>query len=170
MATHFGPSFFWFSLTYPTPKSTALYRCISSLQQAYEFAGWDPHRHKMLRNNCGNLKWIPYETEQHDDWGISDILKRPIWTEDPSVYTTSTLVVVDTGVQNGAFSVDAGKEWDETNNSGARHVRVMEEQIEQQHKSQFLRLGLGYAVIITFGYLVRAKGWCQRNKSAKSKI
>ena len=60
---------------------------VRTLDQAYEFSGFDPINHKMLKNNCGNLKWVPYKPLRRDDeddsydFGVSKTLNRKIWTE-----------------------------------------------------------------------------------------
>ena len=56
---------------------------VRTLDQAYEFAGFDPINHKMLKNNCGNLKWVPYPKLNNEDqeFGVGETLQRKYWSE-----------------------------------------------------------------------------------------
>ena len=49
-----------------------------TLEQAIEFSGFDPAQRKMVKNKCGNLKWVPYD-EVDSNFGLEDSLNRPIW-------------------------------------------------------------------------------------------
>ena len=40
-----------------------------TLEQAIEFSGFDPEQKKMVKNRCGNLKWVPFE-EADDNFGL----------------------------------------------------------------------------------------------------
>jgi hypothetical protein len=51
-----------------------------SIEQAIEFSGFDPKLRKMVKNNCGNVAWVPFEEVDHQ-WGLSKNLQRPIWDE-----------------------------------------------------------------------------------------
>ena len=54
-----------------------------TLDQAYEFAGFDRVEHKMVgHNRCGNLKWVPFEVSNMEDWGVLETLNRRLWNEE----------------------------------------------------------------------------------------
>ena len=56
---------------------------LRTLEQAYEFAGFDPRQRKMVgHNRCGNLKWVPFESPEVDDWGVGETLNRKLWNEE----------------------------------------------------------------------------------------
>ena len=52
-----------------------------TLQQAIEFSGFDPTLKKMVKNCCGNLKWVPFD-EADDTFGLgSTNIQRKIWDD-----------------------------------------------------------------------------------------
>jgi Glycosyltransferase (GlcNAc) len=56
---------------------------LRTLDQAYEFAGFDRKTHEMVgHNRCGNLKWVPYEAPVLVDWGVEETLSRKLWNEE----------------------------------------------------------------------------------------
>lgn len=56
---------------------------LRTLEQAYEFSGFDPRQRKMVgHNRCGNLKWVPFESPEVDDWGVGETLNRKLWNEE----------------------------------------------------------------------------------------
>jgi hypothetical protein len=56
---------------------------IRTLDQAYEFAGFDRKKRDMVgHNRCGNLKWVPYNAPVLKDWGVGDTLSRKLWKEE----------------------------------------------------------------------------------------
>lgn len=62
-----------------------------TLQQAIEFSGFDPEQKKMVKNCCGNLKWVPFE-EADDNFGLEKNLQRIIWDDAPHVQHDLILV------------------------------------------------------------------------------
>lgn len=62
-----------------------------TLQQAIEFSGFDPEQKKMVKNRCGNLKWVPFE-EADDNFGLERNVQRIIWDDAPHVQHDRMLV------------------------------------------------------------------------------
>ena len=55
-----------------------------SLAQAAEFTGIDLQHKKMVKNKCGNLKWVPFTVPTGSDYGIGEVLARPL-VDGPSI-------------------------------------------------------------------------------------
>jgi len=53
-----------------------------TLDQAIEFSGIDLRRKRMVKNKCGNLKWVPFveADAEHRDYGVSATLGRPYYS------------------------------------------------------------------------------------------
>jgi hypothetical protein len=53
-----------------------------TLEQAIEFSGFDPIQKKMVKNRCGNIKWVPFD-EADGNFGLEKNVQRSIWDDAP---------------------------------------------------------------------------------------
>lgn len=81
-----------------------------TLEQAIEFSGINLRERKMVKNKCGNLKWVPFE--ESDDYGLSATLGRG-------------LIDQGTGVAPGTVNVGGSGPKSFTNEQVANFVRVV---------------------------------------------
>lgn len=100
-----------------------------TLDQAYEFTAFSPTQHKMLKNRCGNLKWVPFEDSdeynEKNDWGVNVNLQRRMWNETrpllpppPKMSKSSVLAAVGASARSRAL---VGPHHPYTNSSPSMH-------------------------------------------------
>jgi hypothetical protein len=131
------------------------------LEQAYKFTAFDPIHHKMLKNRCGNLKWVPFEDNdqfnENNDWGVNINLQRRIWNETqpllpPPQGTSKASILASVGASAKSRVLAGG--------SGGQHPYT--------NSSSMHGIGWILMLILVAGGFLQRRGFFRPEKSQKS--